>query len=172
MELLTAARGLKLESWCIGAGVVRSLVWDHLHGLNRPPVYADVDVVYFDRNAADEQDAALTRALKHAYPSANWEVTNQARIHEWFWKVHAQAVPAFGSLAEGIATWPEFATCVGVSLGADETIQVIAPHGLDDLFDLKVRHNTIQASAAVFAERVASKRFTERWPMVSVISPG
>jgi hypothetical protein len=37
----------------------------------------------------------------------------------------------------------------------------IAPHGLEDLFHLRVRHNPIRASAAMFSERVKSKRFTK-----------
>jgi len=170
MELLTAVRGLNLKSWCIGAGVVRSLVWDHLHGFNAPSEYDDVDVAYFDNTASERPDAELTQRLKEAYPSANWEVTNQARVHEWFLEAHAQIVPPIRSLAEGVATWPEYATCVGVSLGEDESIHVVAPYGLEDLFALKVRHNNIRASAAIFEKRIASKRFIERWPMLSVIS--
>lgn len=57
MALLMTVRKLNLTSWCIGAGVIRSLVWDHLHGFNTPPVYADVDVAYFDSTATEEQEA-------------------------------------------------------------------------------------------------------------------
>lgn len=32
MPALEAVRSLHLNSWCIGAGAVRNLVWDHLHG--------------------------------------------------------------------------------------------------------------------------------------------
>jgi len=170
MELLTVVRRLNLKSWCIGAGVIRSLVWDHLHGFNVPSEYDDVDVVYFDDTALKSQDAELTQLLKHAYPSVKWEVTNQARIHEWFLDVYSQTVPPLKSLAEGVATWPEYATCVGVSLAKDDSIHIVAPHGLEDLFNLKIRHNNIRASSAAFAKRVASKRFIERWPKLSVIS--
>ena len=30
--------------WCIGAGAVRNLVWDALHGYNTPSAPADIDV--------------------------------------------------------------------------------------------------------------------------------
>jgi len=115
------------------------------------------------------QEAELAARLTEAHPKIRWEVTNQARVHEWFLKEHSQVVPPLHSLAEGIATWPEYATCVGVKLARNNAIEVIAPHGLDDLFGLKVRHNPSRASAAVFADRVASKRFTDRWPMLSVV---
>ncbi|WP_436133044.1 nucleotidyltransferase family protein [Acidovorax sp. LjRoot129] len=67
-----------------------------------------------------------------------------------------------------MSTWPEFATCVGVYLGDDESIGVVAPHGLDDLFALRVRHNPLRASLEAYRQRVESKRFGERWPLVSI----
>jgi hypothetical protein len=171
MELLRAARSLNLESWCIGAGVVRSLVWDKLHGFTSPSLCDDVDLVYYDVAASPEQDTELLKHLMEIVPSARWEVTNQALVHEWFLTTRSQVVPALRSLADGISTWPEYATCVGVRLSADDTIEVIAPHGLEDLFHLRVRHNPVRASAAVFQDRVTSKRFAERWPMLSIV-PG
>jgi len=32
MTTLRTVRSLGLASWCVGAGIVRSLVWDALHG--------------------------------------------------------------------------------------------------------------------------------------------
>ena len=169
MELLDAARRLNLSSWCIGAGVIRSLVWDRLHGFATPSHYDDVDVVYYDDVAGPEQEAELLGRLQNLKPSVRWEVTNQALIHHWFLNRHSQVVPPLGSLLEGIATWPEYATCVGVTLNSDGSIEVIAPYGLEDLFQLRVRHNPTRANAGVFTERVMSKRFTERWPMLSIV---
>lgn len=170
MELLEAVRGLELASWCIGAGAVRSLVWDRLHGFADQSEYADVDVVYYDNAASPAQDAQLLERLRNRMPAVCWEVTNQAWIHQWFQQRQAQVVAPLQSLAEGIATWPEYATCVGVSLRADDTVEVIAPHGLQDLFELRVRHNPVRADAAVFMERVTSKRFAERWPKLSIVT--
>jgi hypothetical protein len=170
MELLSIVRDLELASWCIGAGAVRSMVWNQLHGFAAPSHYDDVDVAYFDEAAGEEQDGELSKQLRDLLPSVRWEVTNQALVHHWFLNKYSQVVPPLRSLADGIATWPEYATCVGVTLRADDSIEIIAPHGLEDLFHLRVRHNPIRASAAMFSERVKSKRFTERWPMLSVIS--
>ena len=169
MELLRAARSLKLKSWCIGAGAVRSLVWDKLHGFTTPSHIDDVDLVYYDETAGAERDSELAKQLLEFAPSACWEVTNQAQVHEWFLAARSEVVQPLRSLEDGIATWPEYATCVGVRLSLDDTIEVVAPHGLGDLFHLRVRHNPIRASAAVFKERVTSKRFTERWPMLSIV---
>ena len=135
-----------------------------------PSHYDDVDVTYFDEAASEGQDCELTKRLLDLRPSIRWEVTNQALIHHWFLHECSQVVPPLRSLVDGIATWPEYATCVGVTLRPDDSIEIIAPHGLDDLFHLRVRHNPIRASAAVFAERVKSKHFAERWPMLAIES--
>lgn len=168
MEALAAVRALQLQSWCIGAGAVRSLVWDALHGHAEPTATEDVDVVYFDASCDAGQDADLAQRLAEVLPAVRWEVTNQAHVHRWFGQALGQQVPPLRSLEEGVATWPEFATCVGVSVDHEGTMRVIAPHGLEDLFGLRVRHNPVRASAATYRQRVQSKRFAVRWPLLSI----
>lgn len=169
MSALAAVRSLGLGSWCIGAGAVRSLVWDTLHGFDAPSALEDIDVVYFDDATSDPgQEAHLEARLRSLLPDLTWEVTNQATVHHWFANHLGQVVPALGSLEEGVATWPEFATCVGVNLNAEESIRVVAPHGLEDLFALRVRHNPLRASTSTYQQRVESKRFGARWPLLSI----
>lgn len=169
MGALAAVRSLGLGSWCIGAGAVRSLVWDALHGFEAPTELQDVDVVHFASEAAGPvSDADLESRLRAIVPAVQWEVTNQATVHHWFARSLGQVVPALASLEEGVSTWPEFATCVGVYLNEDESIGVVAPYGLGDLFGLRVRHNPLRASFAVYRRRVESKRFGERWPLLSI----
>ena len=169
MAALVAVRSLGLSSWCIGAGAVRSLVWDALHGFETSTALPDVDVVHFSREASGPvPDTELERRLRELMPVVQWEVTNQATVHHWFARSLGQVVPVLASLEEGVSTWPEFATCVGVYLNADDSIGVVAPHGLGDLFGLRVRHNPLRASFAVYRQRVESKRFGERWPLLSI----
>lgn len=168
MNALKAASTLNLRSWCIGAGAVRSLVWDSLHGTAYRLADGDVDLVYFDADARPEQDAVLEAKLRLLMPALRWEVTNQAHVHQWSAKMLGQTIAPFACLEDGIATWPEFATCVGVCLNEDDSIGIIAPHGLDDLFGLRVRHNPVSASLATYQARVRSKRFAERWPRLSI----
>ena len=170
MAALQAVRTLGLASWCIGAGAVRNLVWDALHGHAVPSPLADVDVAYFDAGdlgAGAEQ--ALQRRLEALAPGLPWEVTNQARVHLWFEGVFGHAVPPLASLEAAVASWPEYATAVGIALDAEGGLQVIAPHGLDDLFGMVVRRNPQRVSLATYRERVAQKRYAERWPRVRVI---
>jgi hypothetical protein len=171
MAALRAGRDLGLSSWCIGAGAVRNLVWDALHGYPAPSQLADLDLVYFD--AADlrpARDAELQRRLAAAMPQIPWEVTNQAAVHQWFGDYFGHAVEPLASLRDAVASWPEYATAVGLCLHQDDVIEVIAPHGLQDLFHCVVRRNPARVSLATYAQRVAQKQYAVRWPRVTVIS--
>lgn len=170
MQALEAARSLRLQSWCIGAGAVRNCVWDYLHGYSAAKNLDEVDLVYFDDKAAPEDDAKLQQQLSQRYPFTCWDVANQAHVHRWYELQFGTPVEPLYSLEQGIATWPEFATCVGVSLQDDDSINVIAPFGLQDLFELKVRHNTARASAVTFATRHKTKRWLHRWPKLTICS--
>ena len=170
MEALLAVRKLQLPSWCIGAGAVRNLVWDALHETPFPSALSDVDVAYYDAtNLSTERDLQIQETLISHVPSVPWEVTNQAGVHQWFEGYFGQAVEPLRSLEEAVASWPEYATSVGISLQSDSSLLVIAPHGLQDLFAMVVRRNPTRVSLETYRQRVAQKRYAERWPKVKVV---
>lgn len=170
MPALRAVRELGLASWCIGAGAVRNLVWDALHERSTPSALSDIDVAYFDASVVSPQpDAELERRLETLLPTALWEVTNQAGVHHWFEDLFGNPVTPLRSLEEAVASWPEYATCVGLTLSEDDSMRVIAPHGLDDLFALVVRRNPTRVSSDTYRQRVEQKRYAERWPGVKVV---
>ena len=167
---LRAARSLGLSSWCIGAGAVRNLVWDSLHGYSTPTHLADVDLAYFEESdLTPERDARLQDRLNEALPGIPWEVTNQAAVHHWFEAHFGHSVEALHSLQEAVASWPEYATSVGLTLNRDETIDVIAPHGLDDLFNCVIRRNPTRVSVDTYRQRLEQKKYALRWPRVAVV---
>lgn len=169
MDALRAGRSLGLASWCIGAGALRNLVWDHLHGHATASVLADVDLAYFDAGQLDPAtDKKLEAALSLHCPRLPWEVTNQAAVHLWFESHFGHAVPPLTSLEAAVASWPEYATSVGVCLTEHDQINVIAPLGLDDLMALRVRRNPARVSVQTYRQRTAQKQYTERWPRVIV----
>jgi hypothetical protein len=168
---LRAVRGLGLASWCIGAGTIRNLVWDALHGHASPTPLKDVDVAYFDAtDLSDERDRELQGRLAATLPGLPWEVTNQAAVHLWYERHFGNPVHPLTSLEEGLSTWPEFATCVGLWLRADDGLEVIAPHGLEDLFALTVRRNSVRVSPETYRQRIAEKDYQTKWPQVIVLS--
>lgn len=167
---LRAVRTLQLPSWCIGAGAVRNLVWDALHGYAVPSRLADIDVAYFDANPVSAQrDHEAQAQLEALLPGAPWEVTNQAFVHLWFESVFGHPVAPLHSLEDAVSSWPEFATCVGLRLEPDDALTVIAPYGLDDLFSMVIRRNPARVSVRTYRERIERKRYAERWPAVTIV---
>lgn len=167
---LVSVRNLNLSSWCISAGAVRTLVWDSLHQFSRPSELPDIDVAYFDpTDLSKERELMLQSRLASADPQLPWEVTNQAAVHAWYEAAFGFAVPALTSLEDGIGTWPEYATSVGLTLLPNDSIKVIAPHGLDDLFAMVVRWNPSRVDVETYRKRVEQKRYCDRWPQVVVV---
>lgn len=167
---LVAVRSLNLPSWCIGAGAVRNLVWDSLHDFRTPSALSDIDVAHFDASdLSAENDAKIQRRLSNVHPFAPWEVTNQASVHTWFEAAFGHSVSRLVSLEDAVASWPEFATSVGLTLRDDDSIDVIAPYGLDDLFAMVVRRNPTRVSVDTYRKRIEQKQYQKRWPHVTIV---
>ncbi|KAF0815139.1 hypothetical protein IGB42_00216 [Andreprevotia sp. IGB-42] len=170
MAALRAVRDLALPDGCIGAGTLRNLVWDHLHDYpTLPSPLSDVDVVYFEPgDLSSGRDHALQQHLQQLLTDLQWEVTNQAGVHLWFAAEFGHAVPPLRSIEDAIASWPEPATAVAVALQVDDTLRLIAPLGLDDLFAMRIQRNPARVSVATYRQRLAQKRYAARWPQVSI----
>ncbi|WP_225540355.1 nucleotidyltransferase family protein [Xanthomonas sp. XNM01] len=171
MARLRQVRSLGLPEAVIGAGAVRNLVWDHLHRLTTPRTASDIDVAWFDAgDLSPQRDAEAVRRLQALDPATPWEVTNQAAVHLWFEAHFGHPVEPLRSIADAVACWPEYATCVALQLQHDDTLRVIAPHGLDDLFGMVVRRNPRRVSVATYRQRIAEKGYLARWPQVRIVA--
>jgi hypothetical protein len=164
-----AASGLP-DAW-IGAGVLRDVIWGELHNGFDPGGVKDIDVAFFDpADLTRERDRAAQQQLADL-AQLPWEATNQAAVHTWYHRHFGGVpVPAFSSVHDAVATWPETATCVAVSFIADR-VDVCAPHGLDDLLHGIWRRNPARVSVQYSRERLARQRIHERWPKIEIVPP-
>lgn len=105
---LKAVRGLRLPDCWIGAGFIRTAVWDSL--LDRPSARpCDVDVVWFDsRRACPLRDAVLQTRLSRSMPELDWSLKNQSRMHQ------RNGDDAYTSSFDAVKRWPETATAVAL----------------------------------------------------------
>lgn len=164
MEALAIARSLDLPDWCLAAGFVRNLVWDRLHGFARSTDLNDIDLVYFDpRETAEAKDHALERRLR-GFSELPWSVKNQARMHK------RNADRAYASTADAMSYWVEMETAVGVALSDDGEIKIVAPFGIDPLFQYTITPNSQRIKPLQFAQRIREKRWLEIWPRLVVNS--
>lgn len=155
--------------WCIAAGAVMGLVWNH--GTQRRPSHGikDLDVAYFDPlDLSEERESRLERIIQNAFPddSPTPDVKNQARVHLWYERVFGYAIQPYDTLETAIASWPTTASAVGVSL-RDDVPQIIAPFGLEDLFARRVRPNKRVVGKAIFDGKV--RKWRRDWPEIQAI---
>lgn len=76
----------------------------------------------------------------------------------------------YSSAIDAIRFWPETATAIAIRLDTQGVLEVAAPLGLDDLFDLVVRP-TARFHAdkhAVYLDRLLNKNWLGIWPNLKV----
>lgn len=169
VEVLHAVLDSDLPDWAVGAGVIRNLVWDHLHGFSTPTPVPDVDVAFFDpTDVRRERDEAIEAELRTRLPKVPCQVTNQAGVHLWYEAKFGHAIPPIRSLEDAISRWPETATSVAVRLLSDDRLLVFAPCGLEDLFNLVLRRNPKQVGEEYFRYRASTKAIASTWPNVTI----
>ncbi|WP_030488141.1 nucleotidyltransferase family protein [Micromonospora chokoriensis] len=161
------------DAW-IGAGALRDLVWGERYGDGFDPARVrDVDVVFFDpARLTRADDDRATAGLVRAWPEPPWQARNQAAVHTWYAaKFGGDPIEPYRSVAEAVATWPEYATAVAVRLDPAGRLKVCAPYGLTDLLGGVWRHNPARVDVAQSRQRLARHRPAQRWPGVTVIEP-
>lgn len=176
MEVLRAVATLDLPDWWIGAGFVRSKVWDHLHGHQTRTPLPDIDVIYFNPTDFNPEEFnhystaiedVYQNTLKKLLPDLDWSVTNQARMHSFH-----KSNP-YKNSTEALADWSETATCVGVRLEGKK-LMLTAPHGIEDLVNLKLRRipayqTKYTHDPKLFERRIKEKNWLTKWPLLTIV---
>jgi hypothetical protein len=82
LHVLETARACGAPDCWVGAGALRDLVWDELHGGFRPELVKDVDAAFFDpHDLRPERDQAVEDELSRLLPEVRWDAKNQAAVH-------------------------------------------------------------------------------------------
>jgi hypothetical protein len=164
MARLRHVRTLGLPDWAIGAGFVRALVWDRLTGKAARTPLGDVDVVYFDPDDPDgAREIAVEAELTRRDPGPPWSVKNQARMHR------RNLDRPYRSTVDALGFWLETPTCVAVRLEPDDALAVLAPHGLEDLFALRIAPTPAgRAKLDKYRMRLDTKGWATTWPRLTL----
>jgi hypothetical protein len=169
MTVLTTVRTLDLPDWLLFSGAVYQPVLNHLTG--RDPAYGikDYDLAYFDASdlSYEAEDAVIRRVAAAFEPPLRElvETRNQARVHLWFEDRFGEPYPPLSCSAESLERFVSPLFAVGVRLEPDGRLTIVAPFGLDDLFDLRLAPNPRRRSAGF--ERVAANLLA-RWPELTM----
>jgi hypothetical protein len=140
------------------------MVWDELHSFVSPTTLNDVDVIYYDPSESNPNAYLLYEAeLKHKMPSLNWQVRNQAVMHE------RNGDKPYQSSLDAMSYWPEKETAVAIRRVANGEYESIAAFGFESLMQGKVTYNRKRARD-VFDSRIESKGWLVRWPRLEVVA--
>jgi hypothetical protein len=162
-RILGLVHSLGLPDCWIGAGFIRSAVWDHLHNRAASCPGGDVDVLWFCCERTDpSEDQKLEARLRAMEPSMEWSVKNQARMH-----IRNQDA-AYVSVIDAMRYWPETATAVAARSTGGDGFEFAAPFGFDDLFALVLRPAPRFAGEKhhVYVDRVRTKGWLKTWPLL------
>jgi hypothetical protein len=154
------------DAW-LTAGCLFQTVWNVRTG--RPPAesISDYDIFYFDGSdlSWEAEDRVIRRitAVVHDL-GVRVDIKNQARVHLWYEQRFGAPYPQLHSSREGIGRFLIRCTCVGVR--ADESMEVYAPDGFEDLCDGVLRPNPLTANPVRFLDKAGSYR--ARWPWLRI----
>ena len=165
MWLLDVARAAELPQWRVVAGCIYQTVWNSLVGRPQGTGINDYDLVYFDgSDLSEESESATEHRVRAGLPQfpAPIEVCNQARVHVWFEGYFGIPYPPLSSADEALTRYASATHAVGVRLTHDDRLDVFAPFGLDDIFEMVIRPNYALPNKATHEKKAARARAV--WP--------
>jgi hypothetical protein len=94
------------------------------------------------------------------------EIRNQARVHLWYESRFGRQCPKYESSAHSLCYFASKTHAVGISLRADDMLDVHAPFGLDHVFSLKVVPNNALDNRETHL--LKGRRAKAMWPEITV----
>lgn len=88
-------------------------------------------------------------------------------MHLWFEQRFGQPYPRLWSSADALTRFASRTHAVGVRLHDDDSLDLTAPFGLDDIFSFRVAPNRAIDNRATHEEKAA--RAKRQWPEITVI---
>jgi uncharacterized protein len=170
MHVLTHARSLVLPQWRLVAGRLYQAVWNHQTSRPRGMGIKDYDLIYFDEPDLSWQaeDADIKRAAHRFGALGPVQVRNQARVHLWFERRFGMAYTPLRSADEALTRYASAVHAAGVWLDDDWRLDILAPFGLDDLFNMIIRPNRVLANGPSYDAK--RQRVKAIWPQVTVLA--
>lgn len=170
MGLLADLQAFDLPDWLVVSGAIYNNVWNHLTGREPFAGVKDIDVFYFDDSdlSYEAEDKIIQRgASLFAGLPVPVEIRNQARVHLWAPQKFDCEFEPLNSSAEMLLRFASKTHAVGARLAPDNTLRIVAPFGLDDIFSFRVVPNHVLDNRATHEKKGARAR--AQWPELVVL---
>ena len=175
MAILERMRGNDLPEWYLSGGCLFQTVWNIEHGFEPSAGILDYDLFYFDGadlSAHSERVVGEGLARQFAHLPVEIEARNQARVPLWYEAEFGAPCRVFERCEDGIDGFLATCCCFGVRRADDEQLEVYAPRGFDDLFDLVVRPNpdrTVASGVLIDSYQSKVQRWSRVWPRLEIV---
>lgn len=159
---------LGIRDWWLTSGCLFQTVWNLRTGRPATAGIKDYDIFYFSEDLSKEAEDEVRRTAANLFADLGvaLDVRNQARVHVWYPEKFGESYPQLKSASEGIMLFPARAGAIAMKRTGDEFIDLFAPFGLDDIWNLIVTPNRSLPIARVYADKTESWR--RRWPTLTV----
>ena len=167
-EILSRAPRLGLRDWWLTADSVIQPVWNLRSGSAVNHGVRAYEIAYFSEDLSEEAESEVARAAGAVFADVPGTVTvrNQARAHLWYPEVFGVAYPPLTSAAEGLLRAPAIAATVGVKCTGEDFLDIYAPFGLGDVWDMVARPHRALPLAHIYQQVTA--RWQLRWPRLVI----
>ncbi len=159
------------DAWLAG-GCLFQTVWNVLRGDAASRGIKDYDVSYFDatdRSAAAEQRINRKAASLFADLGCEIELRNQARVHLWYEDEFGVAgYPELHCSTDGVDRFLAVCCMVAVRPTGDSGVDLYAPLGVDDVFNVVMRPNPLFPMLPGDRYDLKATRWRVLWPELRV----
>ncbi len=161
-ETLYSIRDLDLPDCWLAGGAIRNTVWQNIYGNDCKLKIKDLDVLFFDLDTERPFERSKKAFLESLHGQWVFDVKNQSSFGHWRdWHF------SFSNSKDGIKHFLHTATAIGVRLSKDESIEIYAPYGLDDLFTGRLKRTPFCHTEDSAITREAD--FLEKCPLLTPV---
>ncbi len=170
MNVLEGMRELDLPDWLLVSGAIYNNVWNYLTSRKNMTGVNDFDVFYFDGTdlSYGAEDLQIKRVEKRfdklSHPV---ELRNQARVHLWAPEKFGHSFAPLTSSQDMLDKFASKSHAVGVRLLDDDSLKIVAPFGLDDMFSFRVTPNPALNNRIAHEKKAA--RAKSIWPELTIV---
>ena len=167
-QIFPLARQVNLPNWYIAGGCITQTIWNVKMGYDPWYGLKDIDLVYFKAGQSEADEILDREKIKKLFQGLliPVDVTNEARVHEWYPEKFGFEIPVYSSTEDGIST---FLPAFSIGIRPDHSgLKIFAPFGLSDAFEMIVRPNKRQITEDIYARMV--HRLRTHWPSIQVVA--
>lgn len=167
-KILERFPSLGLQDWWLAGGCLFQTVWNLRSGRPAGQGIKDYDIVYYSEDVSWEAEDQVIKDTTRLFEDlgVDVQIRNQARVPLWYPEKFGVAYPDVANSSEGIMRFAVRAAVIGLKRTGDDFLDMFAPFGLDDVWNLILTPNRTLKISKTYNEKAA--RWVQEWPQLTV----